>query len=329
MIWHAEAIWRMVGLHDPARCGRFRPVSKGLSVLQFGLRFHPLSRVLAGAAIVAAVLPTGPVSAAAQEASADLAPHRAVYDLKLADSTDRSGIAGVDGRIVYEISGSRCEGYTSTFRLVMRVFDTKGGSQLTDLQTSSYESGDGFDFTVRTFANGAATEDTLGRARHVDETVAVDLKRPDEENFTLQGKAFFPVEHTQAIIDAAQAGRHILEADTFDGSEGGRSIFPTLTVIGKPVAAQDKRPAAEAHKRGDDDPDVVAKIENGAAWPVTVSYYAPNMPMEESEPVYEISFLQYANGVTRRLRLDYGDFSVNGGLSAIEYYKPAAPCPGN
>ncbi|WP_170122055.1 cell envelope integrity EipB family protein [Breoghania corrubedonensis] len=294
------------------------------------MRSIQFSRALAGGAVVAITLWGSSFSAAAQKAAVDLAPHRAVYDLKLDDSTDRSGIAGADGRIVYEVNGSRCEGYTSTFRLVMRIFDTKGGSQLTDLQTSSYESAEGFDFTVRTFANGVATENTLGRARHADDAVAVDLKRPEEESLTLKGKALFPVEHTQAIIDTAQAGKNILEADTFDGSESGRAIFPTLTVIGKPIGAEENLPQAGDHKRGEDDAAVVARIGKraGTAWPVTVSYYAPNTPMEESEPVYEISFIQYANGVTRRLRLDYGDFSVDGGLSALEYEKPAAPCPG-
>ena len=319
-------------------------------MLQFGLRSFSLSPAFFGArrpfparacpglaAAGLAALLSASLPAAAQEpaalapavlASGDLAPHRAVYDLKLGDSSDRSGIAAVDGRIVYETSGSACDGYTSTFRLVMRVFDTKGGSQLSDLQTSAYESADGFDFTVRTFANGVATEDTLGRARHQDDTVIVDLKRPEEESITLQGKALFPIEHTRAIIAAAKAGKRILQADTFDGSESGRAIFPTLSVIGKEVDPA-QREASKAGKRGEDDAAAVAVIGKGRAWPVTVSFYAPNMPMEESEPVYSISFLQYENGVTRRMRLDYGDFSVVGKLSAFEYQERAAPCPGN
>ncbi|MDJ0929889.1 cell envelope integrity EipB family protein [Breoghania sp.] len=289
-------------------------------------------RLFSGVAGIATAAFMGLSAAQAQALSnvEDLVPHRAVYNLKLHDASDRSGIAAVDGRIVYDISGSRCEGYTSTFRLVMRAFDTKGGSQLTDLKTSSHEGGNGFDFTVRTFANGVQTEDTLGHARHDDTGIVVDLKRSDEETLSFEGDALLPVEHTKAIIAAAQAGRHILQADTFDGSESGRAVFPTLTVIGKPVDKTDGNEAsANAAVRGEDHADVVAKIGKERAWPVTVSYYDSSTQMTESAPIYEISFLLYANGITRRLLLDYGDFSIDGGLSDIEFYKPAAPCPAN
>lgn len=42
-----------------------------------------------------------------------LVPHRAVYDLELKDASDRSGIAGMYGRMVYEFNGSACEGIRS------------------------------------------------------------------------------------------------------------------------------------------------------------------------------------------------------------------------
>ncbi|MEM9677198.1 MAG: DUF1849 family protein, partial [Pseudomonadota bacterium] len=50
-----------------------------------------------------------------------LKPHRAVYDVKLEKASDRSGIRAMDGRIVYEIKGSRCEGFAVRFRFLTRV----------------------------------------------------------------------------------------------------------------------------------------------------------------------------------------------------------------
>ena len=44
--------------------------------------------------------------------------HRAVYDLALDKASDRSGIIGLRGRMVYEFNGSPCEGYTVNFRFV-------------------------------------------------------------------------------------------------------------------------------------------------------------------------------------------------------------------
>ena len=61
------------------------------------------------------------VSSAFATPATGLAPHRAVYDLKLKDATERSGIAGMYGRMVYEFNGSPCDGYTVSFR-----FDGEG-----------------------------------------------------------------------------------------------------------------------------------------------------------------------------------------------------------
>ena len=43
-------------------------------------------------------------------AAPKLLPHRAVYDLSLEQASDRSGINGITGRMVYEFAGSSCEG---------------------------------------------------------------------------------------------------------------------------------------------------------------------------------------------------------------------------
>ena len=40
-------------------------------------------------------------------------------------------------------------------------------------------------------------------------------------------------------------------------------------------------------------------------------------------PSYQIDFRLYENGVSRELLIDYGDFSIHGTLTALEYLKPA------
>ena len=47
-----------------------------------------------------------------------LASHRAVYDLTYVDSKDNSSVIDVKGRIVFEMVGSPCEGYTVNMRIV-------------------------------------------------------------------------------------------------------------------------------------------------------------------------------------------------------------------
>ena len=50
-----------------------------------------------------------------------LIAHRAIYDLELKDASERSGISGMSGRMVYEFDGNDCTGYTTNFRFVTQI----------------------------------------------------------------------------------------------------------------------------------------------------------------------------------------------------------------
>ena len=65
-----------------------------------------------------------------------------------------------------------------------------------------------------------------------------------------------------------------------------------------------------------------------ARWPVTISYFdkskhTDDQPSEQT-PIYAISFEMYENGISRALRLDYGDFVIDGKMSSLEVKKAKA-----
>ena len=109
-----------------------------------------------------AAMPAAPVSAAG------LAPHRAVYDLQLKDASERSGIAGMYGRMVYEFNGNACDGYTVSFRFVTQI-NTGEETRLTDQQTTTYEDlkNRSFRFLTRSFTDEKAAAPNANR-RNVD-----------------------------------------------------------------------------------------------------------------------------------------------------------------
>ena len=84
-----------------------------------------------------------------------LVPHRAVYDLALDTASERSGITGLTGRMVYEFNGSACEGYTTNFRFVTRIDMEEQPQRVTDQQTTTFEGADGknFRFVNKTFVD--------------------------------------------------------------------------------------------------------------------------------------------------------------------------------
>ena len=63
-------------------------------------------------------------------------------------------------------------------------------------------------------------------------------------------------------------------------------------------------------------------MKGHASWPVALSYFEPGAG--ERLPAYQMNFVLYDNGVSRTLRLNYGDFSLKGELKSIEFLKTPA-----
>ncbi|MFM9858319.1 cell envelope integrity EipB family protein [Pseudoxanthobacter sp. M-2] len=279
---------------------------------------RPLATLLAGAVLVAA-LPAAAATAPVSKIAAGLQPHRAVYDMSLGESDENGTILGVAGRIVTEFTGSACEGFTTNFRFVSRIDDQEGGSRLTDLRTTSYEdaTGETFQFVTQSYVDQKLSEESKGVATRDGDEVIVDLAKPAQKQTTFQNGPLFPTQHLVKVIEAAEAGGTILQGDLYDGSEKGEKVFATTAVIGRPASGVDEA--------GMDDAKAVETLGAGARWPVRLSYFEMGGDRAEQKPMYELSFLVYANGVTRKLELDYGDFTILGKLTSIEYLD-AKPC---
>jgi hypothetical protein len=88
-----------------------------------------------------AVLVIGLVSfgAAKATAGAPFLPHQALYELSLVKSRGSTNIDSVRGRILYNFSGSTCDGYTSDFRQVSELDAGEGKVTLSDLRSTSWE----------------------------------------------------------------------------------------------------------------------------------------------------------------------------------------------
>jgi hypothetical protein len=267
---------------------------------------------------VMAALPSAPSRAV--DASS-LASHRAVYDLKLKRNTGKRGLQAVRGRILYDFSGSACEGYVLQFRQVSELDSGEGRVVVSDLRASTWEDGAAkdFRFSSQNFLNEKPHGSVDGRAARNAGKVVVELTKPAEKTFDLEPNIVFPTEHMRRIVEAAREGRTLLEFPVYDGSDNGEKVYNTLTVIGQPIGPDETKPTDAAA----DDP-ALAGLKR---WPVTVSYFdRAAKEGGEQTPSYAISFQIYENGVSRALVLDYGEFTVSGELTQLEM-KPSRPCP--
>jgi hypothetical protein len=274
---------------------------------------------IASAATLAGGL-AGQAEAFAGKEPIKLTPHRAVYEVTLDDARSASGITGIDGRMVFEFTGSECDGYTLNMRMVTQMTDSQGQTNLTDLRSSTWEQGDGqkFRFQSAQYLNDKLGDITMGRAvrETPKEAVKVKLSQPSAAELDLSGPLLFPTQHSFALIAAARTGQGLFQARVYDGSEKGQKVYDTTAFIGTEVQpGSDPKLEQVAQDKG---------LGELASWPVSIGYFEAKGG--DLTPSYQIDFRLYENGVSRDLLIDYGDFSIHGTLTSLEYLK-ATECP--
>jgi hypothetical protein len=282
-------------------------------------RFQAASLALTMAAFAA------PVSAfaAPPAASTPFVAHQALYELKLLKSRGNASVNSASGRILYNFTGSACEGYTSDFRQVSELNSGEDKTTLSDLRSTSWEAGDGksYRFKIDTRMNDGDASAIDGMAEREGDHVTVKLKQPVAKTFTLEGSTVFPTEQIHRIIAAAREGKSVLELNVYDGSDTGEKVYSTLSVIGQAIPGD--------RKVSEPDPSTGADaMKKLTRWPVTVSYFdksAKRGDDGEQTPVYAMSFELYENGVSRSLVLDYNDFVIGGAMSKFNV-KDSKPC---
>ncbi len=246
------------------------------------------------------------------QGAAGLMPHRAVYELTLDKASEQSGIADIAGRMVYEFNGSHCTGFTTSFRFVTEI-DTNDATRITDQQTKTFESADGkrFDFETKSYVDRALDRELKGSASNENAKLDVKLDKPQENDVSLPA-AQFPTQHMLDLLTRAQKGESFYETTLFDGSDEGDKLMSTSVVIGKPTKGTSKEAEAPA----------LGAVSDQNYWPVEMAYFDLIGDGGEETPDYRTSFKLYANGLTRDLTMDYGDFSMRGRLVKLEMLDP-------
>lgn len=238
-----------------------------------------------------------------------LAPHRATYEVKLVDAQERSGIQGMDGRIVYEVKGSACEGISIQYRFVTRI-NTGRDVFVTDQQSASYESPDGneYSFSTKSFVNDQADQNVSGSAVRTSDGIKVTHGGAEPKELKL-GQGIFTSTHLLEVLQNAEDGQAFISHNVFDGAGEADKVLKSATIIGK-------QKTVSARIEGEEGVEPLLKKE---AWPVTMSYFESEQDNSaEALPIYEASFLLYANGITRDLTMRYPDYELKATLSGLE-----------
>lgn len=266
----------------------------------------PFRAGLASVLLLTATLPA---------AAVQLAPHRATYALSLDGSKVAKRVNAASGQIVYELRGNDCAGYAVQLRQNTDL-DTQGGVLNSSISTATWEDGAGnaYRFRVTNTINGQAPEQADGVAERKDGALLVKTTEPDETTLTIPGNVLLPTQHVMRVLAAAASGEPVFQAPVYDGSPDARKVYDTLSVIGKGTTAT----------AGLEEAATTGELAGHTRYPVTISYYERGG--KDQTPNYIISFDLFDNGVSRALKLDYGDFALRGTLTSYEAL-PTEACP--
>jgi EipB-like len=246
-------------------------------------------------------------------AQAVLAPHRAVYDMTLERSGASAGISALTGRMVFELKGNACTGFEQTMRFVTETLDRNGKTSVTDQRSTFYENyrKSRFRFETDQYRNDRLSSKTRGVAIRAKgpATLTVKIKSPTPKQLNIKRSVVFPVEHSVRLLEAAQSGVKLFAADLFDGSEKGEKVYATTAALGERQAPGIN--AKLSKLKG------AASLDKLAAWPVSLSYFKIDGKRRDAVPNYELSFIYFENGVSRKLFIDYGTFSMRGRLTNL------------
>jgi hypothetical protein len=244
-----------------------------------------------------------------------LASHRAVYELTLWKAMGTKSPTSVKGRIAFDFTGTPCDGYVQNFHQMTELQPAEGPTRISDMHSATFEDGDGknFDFKMQTSVDASIDEEVDGKARRASNgPLLVDLAKPKKSRLDFSGDVVFPTDHLKRVLEAARQGKHILQEKVYDGSETGDKIYETTAIIGAPT----EEPAAEKAVQ-------IPQLQNMRRWPVSIGYF--DAGKKDDAPNYTLAFDLYDNGISRALRLDYGDFVLAGEISSLELL-PQAKC---
>ncbi|MBO1076629.1 EipB family protein [Roseomonas marmotae] len=241
----------------------------------------------------------------AQEGAEAMAAHRAAYRLSLARSRPGGQVGQAEGAMLFEVRDA-CDGWTTRQRLGINVVDRAGDTVETSSDYSTWESKDGrrLRFTLTQSAQGAVMKRITGEAElNGDQGGVVRYEQPEAQQLTLPPGTILPMTHTIRALAMAKAGQKMLNVPLFDGTtDEGAQDTTTLFSAWTPPEANPRFPLL---------------ADQGSAR-MRIAFFSRDASAGASTPEYEVGLRYFANGVADDMKMDFGDFVLDGKLEKLE-----------
>ncbi len=247
--------------------------------------------------------------------AAELAGHRAIYDLRQLSGGSGSDFTDVNGKMYLDWNDV-CDGWTLTQHVRLNFVSRTGRQIRNDFSFSSWESRSGhkFRYNMRSTTNDELNEQVEGRAELLQSGqggVAL-FSEPEKGEIKLPPGTVFPTEHLFLIIDQAIEGESVLITDVFSGT-GDDSLNEVSAFIGKLI-----EPGTNMDRRLIEQEEIANSLLLFRSWPIDMAYFPYGGG--DQEPEFEVHFTVMENGVSPSMDLDYGNFALRAEIEELEYH---------
>jgi len=237
-----------------------------------------------------------------------IAPHKALYDIKLVGTKSGSQIVNVTGQMFYEWRPT-CDAWTSDhrFNLLYEYSEAPAVQIASDFSTFESFDGTSLDFTSQRKRDGELFEEIRGRASFDENRKGEAIyTKPKGLEYDLPEGSFFPIAHTAAVLEKIRQGKKFFNATIFDGSDE-EGPLEVNAFIGKPVDAKSRLSNTES---------VDMSLLEPPAHDIRLAFFPLNEESATSE--YEMNLVFHENGVISDMFIEYEDFSITQKLVALE-----------
>jgi hypothetical protein len=260
---------------------------------------RPAMLAAALALCAAASVAAAPVQAAGL--NTPLAAHRAIYSLTL--SSSRGGdVVAASGTMGYEVIDA-CDGWAVRQRLSMTLTSTDGQDvkMVSDYATWEAKDGLNFRFHMKQTTETAVTSQTDGDAKlaRAGGPGEAHYTVPEDATKELQPGTLFPMAHTSAILEAAQAGKKFLTLPLFDGTDDAGSEDSSVVVLDWKGPEANKFPM----------------LSSLPSTRVRLAFF--DRKTKSEVPSYQVGMRYWENGVADNLQMDFGDFVMNAKMTEL------------
>ncbi|MFC0408511.1 cell envelope integrity EipB family protein [Roseomonas elaeocarpi] len=236
-----------------------------------------------------------------------MAAHRAAYRLTLDRTRENSDIMGVQGAMLFEVLDA-CEGWTTRQRLTLQIINRDGQQVETASDYSTYESKDGHTlrFSMTQSSGGAVSQRVEGEAtRSADGSGTIHYEQPEKKDVAMPAGTLFPMMHTIHAIDAVRSGKKLMLAPLMDGTDEDGAQDSSTFLLGWNAQG----PASPRFP-------LLANLPSGR---MRISFFGKDgNGSGAATPDYEVGLRYYSNGVADDMKMDFGEFTVNGVLEKLD-----------